>query len=262
MLEGIAELGSLAGLGGLAGLMLAGVGLPVAGRLQPHIIPGVSATIAPSLDWRVAAFGLGLTILAAALCSLVGLRLLGEGTVESALTPGALMSQPKRKWFSDVLTASHVTATVVLLSVAFQLDRTLLAELSKGVGFDQDRLAFARLQIVPQRPGITPNLAPALQRLSELPAVASVTTGNTIPFAVDAERPCAPVEVDGRSGLSGCHVQVGPTYFETLGLRLLRGKGSRRTGTLTPPSSAQRRRASGGREPTPSAGRSCSVTAD
>ncbi len=36
-----------------------------------------------------------------------------------------------------------------------------------------------------------------------------------------------PVEVDGRSGLSGCHAQVGPRYFETLGLRLLRGEGLR-----------------------------------
>ena len=225
MLEGIAELGSLAGMGGLTGLMLAGAGLTAAGRLQPQVIPGVSATIAPSLDWRVVAFGLGLTVLAAALCCLVGLELLGEGRSKSALTPGAFLSRPRPKWFSDVLTASHVTATVVLLSVAFQLDRTLLAELSKGVGFDQDHLAFARLQIVPRSPGATPDLSTALQRLSELPAVASVTTSNAIPFAADAERPCASVEVDGRSGLNGCHVQVGPAYFETLGLRLLRGKG-------------------------------------
>ena len=127
------------------------------------------------------------------------------------------------------LVVAEVALSLVLLSGAGLLIRSFINLQTLDLGFDPDRLLAARLpfprgqyQTAAEKQKYFEQLLP---RLRALPGVEAVTAGTTVPpyggYGTDIEIPGQPPQVEGRGVLLEL---CSEGYFQTLGLRLLRGR--------------------------------------
>ena len=138
----------------------------------------------------------------------------------------------------DILVAAEVAMATVLLVGAGLLIRTVVGLLNVPVGFEPDRLTTARIAL--PRPNDISQAAymdPArrvsfyretLRRVSQLPGVERAAMSTQIPMG--GFNPPLFIEVDGLDASDAAvrpviqHFQVSPGYFETLGVRIVRGR--------------------------------------
>jgi putative ABC transport system permease protein len=127
------------------------------------------------------------------------------------------------------LVVSQVSLSVVLLVGAALLAKSL-DELDRiDVGFEPDELVVAYMTFgsdrFPERSDYLPRFEATLEALSAIPGAAGVTSVRRFPFRGEGEGtgwrlPGAPEEGEGtRANL----LQVGPDFFETMGIRVLDG---------------------------------------
>ena len=233
----------VAALAETALLSLAGGALGVAGawaavnafvRVAPVELPRADET---QMDWRVAAFAFGLSLLCALLFGLLPALRLAKADPQSVLrgeshtSRGAGAGLRMREW----LVGGEVALSTLLLVLAGLLVNSLWHVLRVERGFTSERTLDARV-LVPSKYQKTADKAEffdrALERLRAIPGVRSAAAVNKPPLT--GESNVNEVEIDGAKSASldaaardavlvNCRFVSGD-YFTTMGIPLLRGR--------------------------------------
>jgi predicted permease len=129
------------------------------------------------------------------------------------------------------LVVAQVALSLVLLVVALQFVESVRRGRHLDVGFDTDRTLLAWFDLFPV--GYTPETGQAffralLDRVEQLPGVARASLARNVPLSVEGATTVR-AEIDGHLAGPGeqvhvLHQAVTPHYFETMGMRISRGR--------------------------------------
>jgi len=222
----------MAGGGGALGLLLAYGG--VRSFQQFQIASDVGAKLTFALDRRalVAAF-----IVAVASALLSGLvpawRASRSRDLASTLRNASVApSRASRLWGRHGLVATQVALTLVLLTVAVSFSRRFEAEYSRGPGFRTERLVLMNLD--PTLAGYDAPRTDAFLRLLEqraqaLPGVSAASLTSFVPFSFEGDPTTVAPEgftlPRGRAGIRVPSARIDEDYLDTIGVRVVRGRG-------------------------------------
>lgn len=222
-----------------------GLGVP------PAVRPAVNATV---LGYAIAV-ALGFGVLFGLAPSLAGIR---SDVVES-LRAGETGARPGKARAQRILVAAQIALSMLLLLVGGGLLASLQRQQRVDPGFTVERLIVASFEDPSGRTDRERQRAftqLALQRLSALPGVASVSVTSMPPLTSDGAR--STIHIPGYAeqpdeNMEIPMVEAGPDFFKTLGIQLRRG---RELGWNTPDTlrrvvvnQAMARRYWGGRDP-------------
>ena len=222
----LTENATLALLGGVAGIVVAFVGVSVMGRLVAEV---TSIAFTPRLDARVLAFSFVVTVAAAPLFGLLPALKARRLNLNVSLTSGGrAVTSGGRQRTQFVLVATEIALTVVLVTSAGLLMRSLNRVATADPGFDPHRvLAFdvslpdVTYTSSAKRLAFTSRL---LERLRSLPGVEGAGSGMSIPFSGGGYGEFFRRPVDERSTVTGRLDFVSPGYLEALGAELVGGR--------------------------------------
>jgi len=220
----------LAAAGGALGLLLAGA----LTRALVAVMPAETAALfQPTLDAKVAAVALALSVLSAILFGLVPawqtvrpdlVRSLREGAAGSGLSGS-------RRRLARTTVAAEVALALVLLAGAGVLLRSFARLSSVDAGFDPDRVLS--LQVSLSGPRYAGDDAPArfyadaLQRIRALPGVESAGAISWRPFGIGSATrfavPDRPAPLQGQEPTGEVRI-VSAGVFRTLGITLREGR--------------------------------------
>jgi putative ABC transport system permease protein len=223
----------LASLGLLAGL--------VVGQASLHLLvafrPAALSRFGPeriSLDAPVLAFTAGVGLVAAVAVSLVGLRGAMRDDLESVLRgAGRSGDDAPRRRMRRLLVVSQVALGTILLVGAGLLVRSFIALTQVDPGFHADRVLTFRLSLPRGRyrsVAASTEFARRLEdRLRALPGVEEVGAVSALPFD-DLPNWSTPytyggVDPKSRGGREADARSVSPGWFETIGAKLVAGRG-------------------------------------
>jgi predicted permease len=216
----------LATLGGGMGLLIAYWGIAVGQR------SALANGIDISLDWRVTAFTLVISLAAGLVFGLLPALRGTDRPLVNALkshTSGTLGSSG-RLGPARMLIVGQIAFSILLLVVAALFARSLQKLTRVDVGFDRDHLIVARVD--PRAGGYSLNEMSALyrgvlERIRAIPGVTAASMSTNPPFS--GSRVTSGFEVEGymrRSDeqLSAHQEHVTADYFRTVGLRVVQGR--------------------------------------
>ena len=223
----------LAALGGVVGMIVAvwaGRALAAAGTPSQIPVP-VSLDLTP--DYRVLGFTLAVTLLTGVVFGLAPALRASRADVVTALktdTP-AMRLGGRRFSLHGALVIGQVALSTLLLVGAMLFLRTLRAAATIDPGFRVDHMLL--LDISP-RPGEERGVdreqiaLAARDRIAALPGVTRVSWASNLPLGLDMGR--RGLQVDGYRPRDGEDMEfhfsvVGPRYFETMEVPLVRGRG-------------------------------------
>jgi predicted permease len=217
----------LALMGGLAGIVVAYVGLDVLRRFTAEALP---ITLTPKLDLQVLLVSLGITVVTGPLVGLLPALRARRPDLSAAMNSGSKgASSGGRQRTQSLLVVAEVALTVVLLASAGLLLRSLAKAASVDPGFEPSRILAFQVSLPDvsyesreKRLTFTGDL---LARLRALPGVDGAGTAMAIPFIGGGygeyfyrEDRTDNDAVIGRMDF------VSPGYLEALGTRLLTGR--------------------------------------
>lgn len=218
----------LAGAGGLLGAAMAFAGLPLLLSWAPEGIPRLSEV---SLDLRLLAVALGLTLLTSLIFGLAPAIYArrtdpARGIQDGGRTPGLGRHGVRR-----ALVVAEVAAAVLLLTGAGLLVQSFLGLAAVDPGFDADDLVTFRVSLDPSRYD-APRSAEFYRRLRtrilSLPEVVSAAAITRLPMQGlnDFQRPYRRYGQDrSEESASRAHIRmVTPGYFRTMRIPLLAGR--------------------------------------
>lgn len=229
MLRQLLQLGFLALLGALACVPVAMATLHVVLSLIPD---SVSSPLSASLDWRVLATGIGVSLGAmllagaAPLLQALGSRPIAAIREQAGRSGGSRFSSRLR----STLVTGQIALALTLLVISGLFIQSLFNVARVDLGMNIDRVVT--FSISPARNGYPAERSAMLfaqleQRLDELPGVESATissvpllTYNNWGNNVSVEGFEASSDTDTRSNLN----VVGPRFFQTLSIPLLAGR--------------------------------------
>jgi predicted permease len=229
--------------GGIGGLALGYAGIQSFQRFQLASNVGVRFTF--ELDRRALMVGLGMAGLSALLSSAIPawrstrIRDL-SGTLRNTTTPAARAS---RLWGRHGLVATQIALTLVVLTVAVSFYRAFNAEYGKGPGFRTDHALLTTVD-----PGLARHGAAQAEQFYErlreraaaIPGVSATGLTSFVPLSQDggSATPIVPEGVElpaGTERLSVSTAWIDEGYFDTIGIRLLEGRGVAGTDTTDTP---------------------------
>jgi putative ABC transport system permease protein len=216
----------LAAFGGAGGLALAMAGVPALVRAMPRQLPRFGEV---AIDWRVVAFSAAVSVtLSIVFAVLASMRVLKAhpSTVLKA-SAGTGIDATKHR-LSNALVCVEVALSVMLLVGAGLLASTFLNLRTIPLGFETD--GILTLQLFPGAAKFgtsdagTRLDAQLIDRISQVPGVAAVTTTASLPlergpnfiFGIEGDPPDQAAYVELRA--------VGPRYLSTLGIPLRAGR--------------------------------------
>ncbi|MGH9533661.1 MAG: ABC transporter permease [Terriglobales bacterium] len=223
---------TLALLGGAAGLAVAAVGVRMAVPLMPADLPRARQL---GMDWRVLLFTVAVAVICGVLFGLAPAWRHGEAGVQEALKEGGRGGAEGRggRRLRDALIVGEVALALVLLAGAGLLLRSFLTVLNTSPGFDPTRELLFDVSL-PQRryPKAAEQAAffrQALHQLARLPGITAAAVATPIPFSgSDWESGYAivgrPKPLPGHEPETNVAI-VSPSFFRTLRIPLLRGRG-------------------------------------
>jgi hypothetical protein len=187
------------------------------------------------LDWRALACSALLTLASALLFGLAPALNATRDDIASALKSAVPSRLRARRWFClrNILVAHQVAASMVLLLLTGFIVIGIRRASSGDPGFDYKHLYL--LSLDPVRDGYDAKRAADYfdklpQRLARLPGVAAVSVAQTLPLALSGVESLitAKVELTGGPKALGAirSDRVGPGFFETVGIPMLRGRGT------------------------------------
>ena len=265
-----AESVTIAVLGGIAGLLFAGWGIDLVRAVRPENLDTFDAMV---LDTPALLFASGLALLTAVLFGLTPLLTLARRDLTAEIGSGGAGSRiTENGRFRAALVIGEIAVSVVLLIGAALLIRSVQEIQRRPLGFEQDGVLTARLQLPETRykngaarEAFADQL---LDHLRAMPNVQSATVGSGMPPALGMML-VQEFEIEGKPGageklgnaIGGAIVD--PSFFRTLGIRVIEGQpwqGSNASGAIInetmarmiwPGESAvgKRYRAAGSREP-------------
>ena len=218
----------LAAAGGVAGLFIAHWATAV---LRAYFGVGAagSLNLDLSLDPRIALIGFGVAVFTGLATGIAPALQSTRPDMALAMKEGTSGAGRPRSIVRDGLIVVQVALSVLLLGAGGLLVRSFVT-LHRGPGFDPDRVALVRLR--PSLVGSTNDRAWAYQRdvierLEALPGVLAASPAVVPPLPRWA-RPVMPVRRPGDSSDPSQAYEVattfvGPRYFKTLGVGVVRG---------------------------------------
>ena len=221
----------------LLSLAGAATGLAVAAWCQRVVValaPGALPRLAElSLDRAVLLFAVTLGVATGIAFGLAPAIRLSRGDVGASLKDGARgTTDAGRRRIRSALVIAQVTIAVILLVAGGLLLKSFARVLAQPSGIDVERVLTFRVSLPSSRyagrPEVAGYFSRLLDRLGALPGVESAGAGSGLPLAVASGDWSFDVEgrplVNGRhSGRADWYV-VTPGYFESLGVRLVRGR--------------------------------------
>jgi putative ABC transport system permease protein len=188
-------------------------------------IERLELTLGPQAWIAITGIALAITVVIALLASLVG--------VGAVVRSGRALSTPRvtRRAPRKAIVAGQVAITLTLVTGAGLFTRSLIEALSLNPGIETDRIVTGYLRL--GRYGYTPERGAAfveelLERLRQNSTIESVSIMQSLGSAVAG----VPLSVDGLpvelpSGAR--YLAVDDTYFSTIGLPIVRGRGFARS---------------------------------
>jgi putative ABC transport system permease protein len=218
-------------IGGAFGMLLAFGGIRLFDRAVADV--GKPYWIQFTVDWTVLGFLAGICVVTGIIFGLAPALQVSRTSVNEVLKEGGRGTSGSRRaqWISSVMVVVEIALTIVLLVGAGLMARSFLSLYSQDIGIRTDYLMTMRLGL-PGNKYKTPEsrreffdrLGP---RLEAVPGAESVAMATNVPPQGGGRRD---LEIDGRPLASGTQrpavttVTIGPTFFETVGVQLQRGR--------------------------------------
>jgi putative ABC transport system permease protein len=214
---------------GAAAVLLTGAAVRVLLAIAPPDIPRLETV---AFDGRALAFAVAVALVATALFGLLpALRITAEDlahSVRSGIGRGEGRSATRLR---NALVAAELAVSVVLVVAAGLLTRSFAGYLAWEPGFDREGLVAISLFVPPEKYETATDLVPLYRAAEEavgaVGRVSAVATASAGPLFGGGDG-AVPVQPDGwneDSALPSAQwFDVGPRYFETLGLSLREGR--------------------------------------
>jgi putative ABC transport system permease protein len=229
----------LAGLGGIGGLLLGAWGVRALLMLVPGNLPrltdsGAAHAVLSLLDWRVAAFTVGVSLLTGILFGLFPALHISNPDVASTLKEASGRSSTGRRQnrVRALLVAGEMALALVLLACAALLIRTFVGLQTVDAGINphhvltmQTSLAGAEFSSTQKVDNFTTQV---LRRIEGLPGVEAAATAVVLPTDSEID---LPFNIAGKPPKAGQDFNgdeqwrsVSPHYFSVFKIPLLRGR--------------------------------------
>jgi predicted permease len=180
-----------------------------------------------SLDSRMLPFAAGLVVMATLVCGVVPALRASRADIVSEIREGGESTTP-RMWLRQALVGAQVAMSLVLIVAALLCVRSQFQVARADLGFDIDHGVVASF-------GLDRNQYPGqarvrfadrlVERIAAIPGVTSVSVADVVPLGGNAlVRSFHPA---GRTDIPGTRpdtYSVGPGYFRTLAIPLLKGR--------------------------------------
>lgn len=224
-------------LGASFGVMLAQIAIDVTLPLVPQsLLPRLGGIV---IDARVAAFCLGLSLLATLLIGLVPALRVGAAALGEARTTGDRQGERLR----TTLVAAQIAMTFVLLIGAGLLIHSFVRLASVSPGFEpsgRDGVLQTVKVTLPERLYDEPERIHAfargvLDRIRYLPGVKSASLVNSPPFGMMFIQGDFEIEGRPKPTLMAGQPKIDAGYFKTMGIGLLAGRDFTATDTAAAP---------------------------
>ena len=205
------------------------VGLSMAVVLNGIPFPAEMSVLqnAMALDTRILPYAIPFVLLTTLVCGVLpALRATRKGVVDDVRQSGEGITP--RTWMRQALVVGQLAMSLFLVVATLLFVRSQIRIGKTDVGFDLDHGMVARFGLdQPQYPGeARARFGERLvERIAQIPGVSSVSVANLVPLGGDSLiRSFHPA---GRTDIPGTRpstYSVGPDYFRTLGIRLLKGR--------------------------------------
>jgi predicted permease len=226
------EVFALALPGLVAGLAVAGIRLRA---IPTFTIAGLDfGRLDTHPDWRVWLFGVGTAILTLAIAAQVPLRRALHHQLVSKVLSASHGSTAKTFRTRRIVLTLHAAAMVVVLICAGLFVRTVTAGLSRNAGFDIDHTVFLAARLDPvnrvddRRPAEVfdqeHRVARFLETLRRDPQVTSAEIGTAPNLMGASPTPWGFMADQSLHVMTYSKENVGPSYFDVLGITLLAGR--------------------------------------
>jgi predicted permease len=216
----------LAFLGAAGGLLLTAWVSPLVAQIRIPNTPALPG-FELHMDPRTVLYTLGLISLTAVFCGLIPARQstraqIVHGLRQTSLSGGSAGSMRR------LLVGGQVAASALLLVMCILFLRSLLYVGSVNTGFDMDHGVTAK--ITPEQRNLTAEQSYVIaeelvRRVEGVPGVRSASFASLIPLAGDSVE--GQVSIQDRPDFTGPMAQfsnVGPAYFQTMGVSVNRGR--------------------------------------
>jgi len=220
----------LAVMGGGAGVLLGMWASAALGHLNVHA--DIPLMLSFGFDWRIFLYSFAIALTAGVVVGILPALRVAKANVSGALREGGRGVSGGRHWFRDSLVAMQMAGSLVLLVVAALFVRSLTAMETMDFGFNPDHVL--NLSLDPTEIGMSDAQAHALMsnildRLHRVAGVEFATHSRSSPMGY-FQNAGDSVVIDGTAAPAdptsfgvGYNV-VTPEYFQTMGIRLLRGR--------------------------------------
>jgi predicted permease len=217
--------------GGVLGVAFGEVGIRFAKLFGPKNLPRLSDV---SLDFRVLAFAIGITLVTGILLGLAPALATGRGHLMETLKRGDQRSGAVRDsgGFRKALLISEVALAFVLVVAAGLLVQTFFRLLSVDPGFRAARVLTFELSLPDSRYADQPHIVAlyqdVLRRLRALPGVQGAGIVDVVPMSGATQStgiriPGHPATVP-QDQMSANYTMISPGYLVTVGTPILRGR--------------------------------------
>jgi putative ABC transport system permease protein len=224
----------LAGIGGLAGLLLAGVGMNLLNLLLPADLLLFGRV---ELDARVLFFTATASMLAGLVFGLAPALQAARVSVSDHLKQGARAASPSvgAVRLRSLFIISELSLAVILLAGAGLLLKSFLILQNVPLGFHPEQLLTARIELSEATYANPAQLSAfegaLLERVQALPGVKSAAvisrlplSGGNIGYAIEIEGRQTPNQNLGKNMQGAGFRSVSPDYFATMGISHLAGR--------------------------------------
>jgi predicted permease len=227
----------LAALGGAGGLLVGYAGRNVLPSLLVNPWERTQTNI--PFDWGVFAFTAAITLLTGILFGLAPAWLASRAVLSSTLKETTMSATRRKGWGGKALVAFQFALSTLLIVGAGLFLRTVVALSSIDVGFNPDRLLLFEIQPPQARypAGKDVELHAQLeQRIAAVPGVESMTSAS-VPYLAGGwtNAPFLPEGARARLDYSDSEFLnlVGAGFFETMGIRIIAGRGFGKEDTIS-----------------------------
>jgi putative ABC transport system permease protein len=225
-------------IAGLIGILLASWGVPLLAFLIPAAVPipdaGAEAAVRPvAIDWRVLAFSLGVSLLTGILSGLAPAAHAFKANVMEGLKQGSRATAGGGRRMREGLLAAEVALALVLLAGAGLMLKSFVRLQQAHLGFRADHLLTMEMELPTDtryRTGVEQRafFERVLEAAQSLPGVRSAALTSVLPLHPQDQRarfliengPVLPPNERLQSDLR----RVSPSYFQTMGIVLKRGR--------------------------------------
>lgn len=222
----------LAGLGGIAGLAVAELGVRALTALSPADLPRAGAI---GVDRAVFAFALGITTLAGIASGLIPAVGAARSDPHAALQQGERCAVGGHRRARSALVVAEVAIAVVLLVSSGLLLRSLQRLFAVEAGFDPSQLLTMQVQTSGRRFAADSTtyrfFEQVLEAARSVPGVTTAALTSQLPLSGDVDLygvhfdPALPDDPGEQGEVRGTfRYAVSPGYFETMDIPLRRGR--------------------------------------